>query len=320
MNSERGQPIFPYHYGFEAESYTFYRVPKVLFTEPEFKVLSTDARLLYGLLLDRMQLSVRNGWMDEEGRVYIFFTVESIMEALACGNKKAGQLLAELDDRKGIGLISRVRQGQGKPDRIYVHKCITQDMSKRHFKTCQKDIPGDVENTCQDMSKRHPNKTDIRNTENNETDLIESYHPDYPEKESVTGESREQHPGSDGMDRAGYIQYFEDSLSLDVLRQDFPYRKDQINEIAALMADVCAAGKPCIRISGDDIPTGEVRERFLSMNCEHIRYVIESMNGTTGRVHNIRQYLLTALYNAPLTISNYYDALVRHDMYGNGGR
>lgn len=86
---------FPYHYGTEAEQYTFYRVPKVLFTEPVFQKLSTDAKLLYGLLLDRMQLSMRNKWIDEEGKVYIYFTIGSVMEALACGNKKASQLIVE---------------------------------------------------------------------------------------------------------------------------------------------------------------------------------------------------------------------------------
>lgn len=110
--------IFPFHYGGEAESYSFYRVPKILFTEKYFDRLSTDAKLLYGLLLDRMQLSLKNGWLDEDGKVFIYYTVDSIMQALTCGNKKAGQLLAELDDKKGIGLISRVRQGLGKPDRI----------------------------------------------------------------------------------------------------------------------------------------------------------------------------------------------------------
>ena len=130
---------FPFHYGGEAESYTFYRVPKILFTEEVFDHLSTDAKLLYGLLLDRMQLSLKNGWVDEEGKVFIYYTVESIMDALTCGNKKAGQLLAELDEKKGIGLISRVRQGLGKPDRIYVHKCVVPEMSFAHVQKCRND-------------------------------------------------------------------------------------------------------------------------------------------------------------------------------------
>ena len=317
MATERGHPAFPYHYGYEAESYTFYRVPKVLFTEPEFKSLSTDARLLYGLLLDRMQLSLRNGWMDEDGRVYIFFTVESIMEALACGNKKAGQLLAELDDRKGIGLISRTRQGMGRPDRIYVRKCITEDMSKRHVMKCQNNTSRGVETTCHDVSKGHTNKTDINKTENNETDLIESYPPVIPVDSS--GDSRERQQGSDGMDKMRYLQYFEQSLSLDALKHDFPYQKDQLDEIKLLLAETCSSRKAWIRIAGEDRPVEEVRTRFMSLDSEHVRYVMQSMNETTTRIGNIRQYLLTALYNAPLTISSYYDALVRHDLYGNGG-
>ena len=314
MPTERGHPAFPYHYGYEAESYTFYRVPKVLFSEPEFKTLSTDARLLYGLLLDRMQLSVRNDWMDEEGRVYIFFTVGSIMEALACGNKKAGQLLAELDDRKGIGLISRVRQGMGRPDRIYVHKCITEDMSKRHVLKCQKDISGDVESTCHDMSKGHTNKTDIKKTEKNETDHIESHPPDYPDTGSEI--RREQHPDLDEMDRDGYLEYFEKALSMDVLRSDFPMKVDQLEEIKDLLAEVCSTNRSAVRIAGDERPIAEVRKRLMRLNDGHIRYVLESLDETTTKVRNIRQYLLAALYNSPLTINSYYDALVRHDLYG----
>ena len=103
--------VFPFHYGSESESYAFYRVPKALFESEVFRPLSTDAKLLYGLLNDRMDLSRKNGWVDEEGKVYIYFTRQSVMEALDCGNKKAGKLFAELDDKNGIGLITRTRQG-----------------------------------------------------------------------------------------------------------------------------------------------------------------------------------------------------------------
>ena len=122
---------FPFHYGQEAESYTFYRVPKILFTAEAFDHLSTDAKLLYGILLDRMQLSVKNHWIDEDGKVFIYYPRQNIMDALTCGNKKAGQLLAELDERNGIGLITRIHQGLGKPDKIYVHKCIVPDLKVR---------------------------------------------------------------------------------------------------------------------------------------------------------------------------------------------
>ena len=91
---------YDYFYGQQAEMFTFYRVPKVLFTEDCFWNVSTDAKLLYGILLDRMNLSARNGWLDEEGRVYIIFTIEEIKGALGCAEKKAVKLLDELEKRQ----------------------------------------------------------------------------------------------------------------------------------------------------------------------------------------------------------------------------
>ena len=123
--------VFPFHYGQEAESYSFYRIPKILFKAKSFDRLSTDAKLFYGILLDRMQLSIRNGWVDDEGKVYIYFRKQKVMEELDCCQKKAGQLMAELDDKNGIGLITRIHQGLGKPDRIYVHRCTLPQMEIR---------------------------------------------------------------------------------------------------------------------------------------------------------------------------------------------
>ena len=99
---------FDYFYGPQADQFAFYRIPKVLFTDRRFGNISTDAKTLYGILLDRMNLSAANGWLDQAGRVYIIFTVEEIMTALSCGNKKAVSLLAELEQK--AGLIERKRQ------------------------------------------------------------------------------------------------------------------------------------------------------------------------------------------------------------------
>lgn len=303
-------PVFPYHYGQEADLYQFYRVPKVLFTEPVFKRLSTDAKILYGLLLDRMQLSIRNGWIDEDGRVFIYYTVESIMEALACGNKKAGQLLAELDDQKGIGLISRKRQGLGKPDKIFVRKCVLPEMSKRHVQTCQNDTSGDVEMTLQDMSKRHANNTDKNNTEFSETESNLSGRAYRPEDEDTM----------DGMEEYNaYRNYFLKQLEFDSLLLDYPYDRETLNEILELLVETVCSRRKTIRICGEDKPVQIVKSRFMKLDAEHIRYVMQCMHENTTKVRNIKQYLLAALYNAPLTISNYYSTLVNHDMYDAGG-
>ena len=111
---------FDYYYGIEAEQFSFYRVPRLLVKDERFKGLSSDAKLLYGLMLDRMSLSMKNGWLDDENRAYIIYTVDAIMDDLGCGKDKAIKVLAELDTNKGIGLVERIRSGLGRPDIIYV--------------------------------------------------------------------------------------------------------------------------------------------------------------------------------------------------------
>ena len=106
-----------YYYGSEAEQYTFYRFPKALFTNDLYKNLSDGAKILYGLMLDRMGLSLKNGWVDEENRVFIYFTLEHLQEYMNCGHNKGVKLMSELEK---IGLIERVKQGLGKPAIIYV--------------------------------------------------------------------------------------------------------------------------------------------------------------------------------------------------------
>ena len=109
---------YEYFYGAQAEQFSFYRIPKALFTEPNFRELSTDAKVLYGILLDRMSLSLKNQWLDAQNKVYIIFTVEEIMDEMNCANQKATRLMVELE--KQAGLIERKRQGLGRPNLIYV--------------------------------------------------------------------------------------------------------------------------------------------------------------------------------------------------------
>lgn len=120
--------MYDYFYGAESEQFSFYRILKVLFTEERFKNISAEAKVLYGLLLDRMSLSAKNGWQDKENRVYIIFTIENIMEAMGCADQKTGKLLHELES-KGR-LIERKRQGLGKPNLIYVKNFVTPSESR----------------------------------------------------------------------------------------------------------------------------------------------------------------------------------------------
>lgn len=106
-----------YFYGQSGELFSYFRIPKALFQDHRFRQLSTDARTLYGILLDRMSLSVKNGWLDEQGRVYIIYTVREVQESLCCAEHKAVKLFRELED---IDLIERKRRGLGRPSLIYV--------------------------------------------------------------------------------------------------------------------------------------------------------------------------------------------------------
>ena len=157
-----------YFYGLEADAYSFIRVPKLLINLPIYKDLTSDDKLLYGILLDRMSLSAKNRWMDDDGRVYIIFTIEDVMEALNCAQHKAVKLMNNLETK--AHLIERKRQGQGKPSLIYVKKFVP--MSNAQFLNCQNRNSGIAESTIQELPKPQCNNTESNNTEYSDTDLF----------------------------------------------------------------------------------------------------------------------------------------------------
>lgn len=294
--------MYDYFYGAEADQFSFYRIPKVLFTEERFSSISAEAKVLYGLLLDRMSLSARNGWLDEEGRVYIIFSIEDIMTSMGCANQKAAKLLYELESK--CSLIERKRQGLGKPNLIYVKNFVTP--SESHFKKCENHDSGSVKITSQESLKSHANNTENNNTEFSDTEsfLFTSF------RENHTREPKR----SEADQRQQYKELIMENISYDTLLYDYPYDQDILSEILELMVDVVCTTKPTVRISGDDKPAEVVRSQFLKLDSEHIRFVMGGLKENTTRIRNIRQYLLATLYNAPLTIGNYYRSLVSHDM------
>ena len=164
---------FDYYYGIEAEQFAFYRVPRVLIKDERFKDLSSDAKLLYGLMLDRMSLSMKNGWLDEENRAYIHYTVENIMEDLGCATEKCTRILAELDSKKGIGLIEKKRQGLGKPDIIYVKNfaSLMEESEETEFFDDEKSAANTDDST--EVRKSKFKKIENRNSGNSETEIQE---------------------------------------------------------------------------------------------------------------------------------------------------
>ncbi len=303
-----------YFYGAQADLFTFYRIPKALFTEERFKPISAEAKILYGILLDRMSLSQRNGWLDEENRVFIIFTLDEVMDAIGCADQKATKLLSELENK--AGLIERKRQGLGKPNLIYVKNFVDNPVGspdgtqESRIKSRENHDSGTVKITNPESRKSQSNNTEKNNTDLSDTDT-------YPFPSGFSGDHgrvAQDRIGQDMDERQSYRELLERNLEYDILLQNNPYDHDTIEEIMGLMLDTICSKRQYIRISGDDKPRDVVKSQFLKLSNEHIEYVLSSFKDNVTKVRNIKQYLLASLYNAPLTISNYYDALVRHDM------
>ena len=270
---------FGYFYGSQSESFSFYRIPRELVTGEHFRSLSTDAKLLYGLLLDRMGLSAKNGWLDESGRVYIYYTVEEITKDLNCGHVKAGKLLAELDNNKGIGLIERVKQGQGKPTKIYVKqfamlvpipprdncalsrptKNVFPEVRKADGQTYKNDVSRPTESVSADLSKADANYNNKNYTENSYT---------YPSTDHVL-------PVIDELEQQKIRDEVKKQIDYDILEVNFPY--DDADSFLELICDVLCSSAATMKIGNEQLSTDRVKTRYRQLEYGHIEYVIDTL-------------------------------------------
>ena len=330
------QPIeHDYYYGSEAEQYTFYRFPKSLFTNDRYKTLSDGAKILYGLMLDRMGLSLKNSWLDEQGRVFIYFTLEDVQEYMNCGHNKGVKLMGELD---AIGLIERVKQGLGRPTIIYVKRFLTDvkkptepppdssypqsypqgtpDFPKEEVQTSEKGksrlpISGTTDFPKADTNKTEFNKPEFNNNNFNKNYPIQSY--------QAQGEPPACSP-SRGLDRDAmwernaYCDLVKENIEYDFLIDR--YGRERMDELVDLMLDTICSRRGYITVAGDDFPKEVVKSRLLKLNSGHIEYAFDCIDKNTTKVRNVRKYLLTTLYNAPTTMDTFYRAEVNHDLYG----
>lgn len=282
---------FDYFYTEQSDQFAFYRIPKVLIVEDYFQEMSTEAKLLYGLLLDRVSLSASSGWVDEQRRVYIIYTIRSIMRDLHCGTRKAVKLLKELE---AYGLIEKQIRGQGKPTLIYVKNFSTL------FSDCKsKDFHNENSSvsivTIPEVSKGQSNNTNTNNTKNNNT---------YP---ILSGAD------VDNDERESYYRYFYNQLEIEIMRERYPMDGEVLCALVDILVDAVCSKRKTIRIAGDDKPINVVKSQFMKLNSSHVEYVMDSLKSNTTKVRNIKQYILATLYNAPLTMSSYYQAEVLHD-------
>ena len=233
-----------YFYGQAGELFSFYRIPKALFQESRFQNLSTDAKTLYGILLDRMSLSVKNEWFDKKGRVFIIFTIEDVKRTLCCADNKAMKLFRELEK---FGLVERKRRGLGKPSLVYV-KNFSSDLSNERVQNRENHESGAFKKECQDPPKSRCNKNKKNKTERNNTNPILS-------DESKMMKNREL-----------LEEYFSHSLEIDLLLRLYPDDEDTIYQIVNLLVDTCDSKRKLIRIAGDDKPAEVVCSRLKKLN------------------------------------------------------
>ena len=345
---------FDYFHDYESEQFAFYRIPKVLFTDEYFHDLSSDAKVLYGLMLDRMALSIKNRWIDEENKVYIIFSLEQVMKYMNCGRDKGMKTLAELDTKKGIGLIERVKQGFGKPDIIYVKSFVmkkkteaiepetegrelqfdevgTVDLSWSEKSTYRgrknrptvvdkTDLPWSEKPTYRGREYRSPEvgKTDPSDTYYNNTDSSDNEMNNINRINPLSEEIKRQNGRMDGMDVINaYTAIVKDNIDYDTLIQECRLGDQQyIDEMVELIAETISFKRENMFIGNVEYPYQFVKNKLLKVDSSHIQYVLECLHDNTTKIRNVRAYLLTSIFNAPSTINHYYRAEVNHDMYG----
>ena len=321
--SESTKIEFGYFHDYESEQFAFYRIPKVLFTDEYFRNLSSDAKVLYGLMLDRMALSIRHQWFDEEGKVYIIFTVEQVIQYMNCGRDKAMKTLAKdvkNNDESEESIqqnreVEEVDLSESEKSTYRGRKNRLQGVGKTDFKRSENTTYRGRKIRTTEVGKIDPintkyNYTDISNTDRNNTDLI-----------NLSDSSEQQ-----SMDLMEEMKLFQMNTAL--VKRNIEYdclvqrcrlgEQQQLDEIVALIVETISIERENITISGVKYPYQFVKSRLLLLEESHIEYVLDCLHENTREVKNIKAYLLTCLMNSITTIGNYYQAKVNHDMYGGG--
>lgn len=324
---------FDYYYGVEAEQFTFVRVPKVLFTDKEhFGGLSNEAKLLYGLLLERMSLSRKNNWIDKHNRVYIIFPVEEIEESLDVGHEKALNLLKELDDQSGIGLVRKKRRGLGQPSILYVKNFIVkgeqntdrvptsrstenefQEVGKTDFKKSENQASANPKNRLLEVRNSDSNNIDINNTDMSYT-YDQSINLSRTDFQNFSPGAVDNDGLIDGIDRNTVEEEVKKQIEYDCLISHPDSSVVQMaEEIKDLMVDVLC-GERSVVSEGKRISEETARAAYRKITFDHVQYVMKSLVSYPDKISRIDRFLTVSLFNSVYTLTNSTFAGFEYDM------
>ena len=292
---------FEYFYGSQAEQFSFYRIPKVLFTDEAFTDISVEAKVLYSFMLDRMSLSVKNCWFDDDNRVYIIYTIDDILSDFGCARQKALKLLDELE--KGIGLIERKRQGLGRPNIIYVKNFIHNPKEKRYENQNTESMNIENQEVLNSDLQKYENQTSA-NMKIELQEVPKSYANNTYNNKTNYNDTEKSYTERNDTEITSY--------DYDIIVNN--YSKAWLDEIVAVMVDVVCSDEPTIRINKQEYPHEVVKSRFLKINSTHIEYIDMALRSNTSDVRNIRAFLITTIYRSFETADNWFSAKVQYDM------
>lgn len=259
----------------EIIEYPFIRYPKILLDNTKFSQISIESKMLFVLILDRLCLSAINSeqFKDENGDLYVYYTLEEVCKKLKCSNTRTIRLFKELESD---GLIIRKRKYRCEPYRIYITDKFY-DLLKREL--------ANLQNKSSSVHKIKTNeftKCEDINTDNNNTYIINT-------QSSVSEAERAE----------------------EMVREQIEYHcivhdgnRKLVDEIVMIITDVFTGTTPTVRVGRENMPRSAVVSRFRKLDSEHILYIISEIENNTSKIKNMKSYLITTLYNIPATMES----------------
>lgn len=338
--------MFDYFYENQSEQYLFLQLPLMLIKDDQFKRVTDSSKILYSLLLNRTSLSTKNGWRDEQGRVYIIFTIEEIMEDLNCAKEKATKSMKELKD---IGLIETVRRGLGLPNLIYVKNfatslkyhpknpqtpAIPQKFDNRTSGSSETEIQDGREIETQEVRKSNPsniyhnniNSIDIESsqgqrqttTPEEKPDMTSTMTPDVSNKniffENKRTPTQVGDPKYNMGDYATYEQLIKDNVDYSHYAAHDKSKLEMFDSLIQIILDVIlTSDPPTVKIGKETKSRDIVRSVYLKINSQHIEHIIEQYEAQHHKITHKTAYLRTMLYTVGQEIDAHYTNLVRAD-------